>query len=126
MNKPFNNRILLVEDTEDTAYLLKFYLEHQGYAVVVAKNGKQALEILAKDTDDLPAVILLDLMMPVMDGEKFLQIQRADVKLASIPVIIMSATNDIEREMQRLHATGYLKKTTSLENLLKTAEQYCH
>lgn len=125
MKRTFNNRILIVEDTEDTAFLLKFYLENQGYEVTSAENGLSALEELKKAKNHPPAVILLDLMMPVMDGEKFVEVQQKDPSLSQIPVILMSATSNLESEARRLHVTGYLKKPTDVQGLLQTAERFC-
>lgn len=123
-NPQLNKRILVVEDTVDTQYLLSFYLEHEGYEVITATNGEDALKIL-KSSNELPAVIFLDLMMPIMDGPQFIAEQKKDRRLSTIPVVIMSAATDITDEALKLNASGYLKKPLRLEDLLRTSQKYC-
>jgi len=82
-------RILLVEDNRDLREALGAVLEDAGYDVAFAPNGKAALDLLRKGV--APAVILLDLAMPVMSGWAFRRRQAADPALAAIPVIVLSA-----------------------------------
>jgi CheY-like chemotaxis protein len=82
-------RILLVEDNRDLREALGAVLEHAGYDVAFAPNGKAALDLLRQGV--VPAVILLDLAMPVMSGRAFHLQQAADPALAAIPVIVLSA-----------------------------------
>src|SRR5690349_23695253 len=81
--------VLVVEDDFDLRDALVPILEYEGHRVVSAANGKEALERLR--TMPPPSLILLDLMMPVMDGEQFRAQQLRDPALASIPVVIVSA-----------------------------------
>ncbi len=85
--------ILVVDDTEDNRELLCRRIEQQGHATTVAENGKIALELLAAQSFDL---VLLDLMMPEMTGFDVLERMKSDERLRRIPVIVISALNDIE------------------------------
>jgi adenylate cyclase len=93
-------RALIVEDDEDTRRWLHHALEREGWEVGEAANGKEALESLAK----APAnVILLDLMMPEMDGFEFLAERRKNKALAKIPVIVVTAADLSEDDRRRLN-----------------------
>jgi CheY-like chemotaxis protein len=81
--------ILVVEDDKDLRESLSDALEMEGYATVCVENGKAALKHLA--TGARPCVILLDLMMPVMDGWTFRQEMMKDASLSAIPVVVMTA-----------------------------------
>src|SRR5437868_1805331 len=90
-------RILLVEDSQDIQLLLADFLTSNGYAVACASNGQEAIAYLNdKPSAELPGLILLDLMMPIMDGYRFRQLQQKSDQLAKIPVIIMTADADIQ------------------------------
>ena len=113
--------VFIVEDDADTREMLGRFLELEGFHVETAENGRQALERLEAGT---PAcVILLDLMMPVMDGWQFRheQIQRAS--LAKIPVIVVSAAG--RERLEQIDANAYLSKPVDLEELLECIGDYC-
>ena len=93
----------------------------EGYAVETAANGKIALERLSAGAS--PGVILLDLMMPVMDGWQFRQAQVRDSRLSRIPVIVVSAAGR-ERTTQ-IQADDYLAKPVNLDELLARVTHYC-
>ncbi len=80
--------VLVVDDEFGIAKLLEEVLEDEGHQVLVASNGRQALERAA---DELPAVVLTDYMMPVMDGAALIEAMAADAQLANIPIILMSS-----------------------------------
>lgn len=84
-----NNLILLVEDDHDIRVAVRQTLELANYNVLSAPNGVDALRILNRQKPDL---IILDLVMPLMDGEEFLKAKERDDRLASIPVILISAS----------------------------------
>lgn len=100
---------MIIEDDLDIQSFLYDFLTEEGFAVQTANNGKDALKILA-DQSELPGVILLDLMMPVMDGDKFRRQQEKDPRIASIPVVVMTADRDPQIRSISLGAKGYLKK----------------
>ena len=82
-------QVLLVDDDADIRRALGEILEDQGYSVTAAANGQEALDVLQRGSR--PAVILLDLMMPVMDGYQFLAHHTADPRFAAIPVVVITA-----------------------------------
>lgn len=81
--------ILIVEDDPAICEAYKLVLEEEGYVVLTAENGKDAVTKL-KQCEALPDLILLDLMMPVMNGWEFLEVRRADPTLAGIPVLALT------------------------------------
>ena len=101
--------ILIVEDAEEIASTMAELLGGAGYEVVCAANGRDALHHL-RTAGALPGLILLDLMMPDMDGHEFRSAQTSDPRLAHIPVLLMSAGGDIVASARELGARGYLKK----------------
>jgi CheY-like chemotaxis protein len=82
-------RLLLIDDDEDLRESMSDALQGAGYEVSLAANGQEALERLS--TGELPHVILLDLLMPVMNGWQFCEQRKQDPRLAGIPIIAMSA-----------------------------------
>lgn len=115
-------RVLIVEDDTDLRRTLKDLLELEGFSVFTSCNGKEALELL-KTYNYLPDLILLDLMMPIMDGSTFLHLMRREEDLISkTPVIVLSAAGIKEKLVE---ADGYLKKPLELDALLKIVRQYC-
>src|SRR5579885_2962773 len=102
-------RILLVEDAEEIRETMAELLTDEGYEVSCAANGRDALAKL-DNGDPLPAVILLDLMMPEMDGYQFRAAQQQNERLANIPVLLMTAGVDATAKARELGARGCLKK----------------
>lgn len=115
--------VLVVEDNQDMRDTLVEFLQTFGYPAIGAEHGQDALDKL-KGMDSNPCIILLDLMMPVMDGQTFRTEQRADPQLANIPVVVISAYRDVERQANDL-AAGFLQKPVRLETLLETARKHC-
>ncbi len=110
-------RILLVEDDHEIRETVGEILEEEGYVVTTATTGRDALDKL-KAAATLPSIILLDLMMPVMDGWAFRREQRNDPALAPIPVIILTA-GSITENMATLEATDLLRKPFDMDVLLE-------
>lgn len=102
-------RILIVDDVPDNIRVLSRMLGDEGYQISIANNGRQALRVAAASTPDL---ILLDVMMPELDGYATLSALKADHQLASIPVIFITALADAEDETRGLHlgAVDYITK----------------
>ena len=91
-------RVLIVDDDDAIRFVLRQLLSDEGWQVACAANGEEAFERL-RETAPLPCVILLDLMMPVMDGWTFRSMQLEDPGLAHVPVVVMTAgieTGDVE------------------------------
>jgi CheY-like chemotaxis protein len=111
------NKILLVEDNAELRAMMGLALESEGYEIVYAKNGREALERLKENPP--PFLILLDLMMPVMNGQEFLEQFALDKRVSDIPVIICSA---IENRPQL--TAPFLKKPIDLEELTSAVQRY--
>jgi CheY-like chemotaxis protein len=109
-------RVMVVEDDGLIRESLLEVLADQGYQVIGAGNGREALAALA--TAPRPDVILLDLMMPVMDGRSFRDEQLRDPDLAGIPVVVLSAASDVLRVAADMGAAGVLRKPVTLGALL--------
>lgn len=112
-----DRQVLVVEDNLDIRGTVELILEAEGFHVLVASNGADALELL-RAAPKLPAVILLDLMMPVMDGYAFRQVQRKDPKLSSIPIVVLTADGHAESKAAELGAAGFLQKPVDLDELV--------
>lgn len=115
--------ILVVEDDPDLLRALSEILSGDGYRVLSARHGLEALGLLRGGVR--PTVILLDLMMPIMNGWQFRYEQRQDTELASIPTIVVSAKTDSQRHAEWLEADGYIKKPIDLSDLLEAVSRYC-
>jgi CheY-like chemotaxis protein len=116
-----NATVLIVEDDLDTREMLGRFLELEGFKVETAENGKRALERLGSGVG--ACVILLDLMMPVMDGWQFRQEQIRNSALADIPVIVVSAAG--RERLEKIQADAYLSKPVDLDELLGCVTQFC-
>jgi two-component system, chemotaxis family, chemotaxis protein CheY len=116
--------ILLVDDDYWIRDALSRLLEDEGYAVISVGDGNEAL-IHLRQAAEPPCVILLDLMMPGLNGWEFRSLQRRDPAIASIPVVVLSADRDIRLKAAHLEADGYCQKPIDLNSLLNTIERYC-
>src|SRR5262245_10967205 len=94
--------VLIIEDDVSIRATMREALELLGYEAQVAQNGREALEILSKDYR--PCLILLDLMMPVMDGWEFRRAQEQDPRLKDIPVIVVSADGNAKQKARKMSA----------------------
>jgi DNA-binding response OmpR family regulator len=115
-------RILVVEDEEDLASLVELNLELAGYAVAVARDGQQALDAIRADAPDL---VLLDVMMPVLDGWQVLRTLSEDRATADIPVIMLTALSE-EQDLIRGHLQGavrYVTKPFEMKGLLSAVSE---
>jgi len=115
--------VLLVEDDEDIRASVGEILREEGFKVVIAVDGRDALRIL-RESVEAPRLILLDLMMPVMDGWAFRTAQLADERLARIPVVILSAATDVRRHAAQLHVDDFLVKPLDVPTLLNAVERH--
>jgi CheY-like chemotaxis protein len=113
--------ILIVDDDEDIRETLREILEDEGYLVRVAANGADALATLAESQK--PCLILLDLMMPVMDGYRFRTEQVKHADLASIPVIVITAGGAVRTK--ELAVTMIMPKPLSVQQLVAAVGQHC-
>jgi CheY-like chemotaxis protein len=113
--------VFIIEDDVDTREMLAKFLELEGYRVELASNGRQALDRFRSGVD--ACVILLDLMMPVMDGWEFRQHQAKDDRLKVIPTIVVSAAG--RDRMKQIPADAYLSKPVDMDELLSRVSQFC-
>jgi CheY-like chemotaxis protein len=114
--------ILVVEDDFDSREMMKLFLESEGYPVVSAAHGKEALHQLSGLS---PCLIILDLMMPVMNGWEFRAAQTQDPALSKIPVVVVSADGNVKEKATKLGVAGYLQKPVQFDALLDLVKQHC-
>jgi CheY-like chemotaxis protein len=115
--------ILVVEDDAQIRWLISELLTDEGYTVVEAANGQAALAYL-HTAPDLPRLIILDLMMPIMNGWDFLRARQRDPVVQAIPVLVVSATPSIEASVAALGAQEALKKPIDLDRLVALVQRY--
>ncbi|MBI3313437.1 MAG: response regulator [Candidatus Omnitrophica bacterium] len=109
-------KVLIVDDDEDLQILYGLYLQGESYSIERAYNGKEALEKIAKNKPDL---IILDIIMPIMDGEEFYVKLRSQEPYKNIPVIIASVNEKMPHKIFQLgHVYAALKKPFSIETLV--------
>jgi CheY-like chemotaxis protein len=115
--------VLVVEDDEDMRHILTQLLEHHGWRAFAAGDGIEGLDALKRHR---PSLILLDLAMPRMNGVEFRQAQQQlpDKRLASVPVVVVSAVHDAFRYKAPLKAADVLVKPFEVERLLQTVETH--
>jgi len=118
------NEILIVEDDESIRDVLQSALEFEGYNVHTANNGQEGLNLLPQIK--MPCLILLDLMMPVMDGWTFVETisKVKDTKLMQIPIVVVSAFTSAKDDKLKT-VRSIIKKPVDLDQLLKQVELYC-
>jgi DNA-binding response OmpR family regulator len=111
--------VLVVDDDPDILQTLALCLSTEGYRVLMAANGRQALDLLPMEK---PACILLDLMMPVMDGWQFVgELETRGWR--KTPLLILSADRAVQGHAQKLKAEAYLAKPFDLDELLGKVSQ---
>jgi len=116
--------ILIVEDDAAVREALATFLELQGYPVVSAEHGADALRRLRAGSDGV-CLILLDLMMPVMNGWDFRKEQLKDPALAGIPVVVITADTTAAKRAADIGAVGYMLKPIDLDQLLAHVSRHC-
>ena len=112
--------ILIVEDDEDIRDAMQMALRSEGYEVFTAANGKEGLGILPRMAR--PCLILLDLMMPVMNGWEFSKALEKDMVLAGIPIVIVTAFED---QGGTIKSKGIIKKPVDLDALFRIVRKWC-
>ena len=120
-NGTHNSTILVVDDDRGAMEALSDILEYEGYRVERARNGLEALEYL-QHTRPCPNLVILDLLMPVMDGWEFRMRQKEDPELKDIPVLVVTAIS----ATAGIDAVKILHKPIDINELLKTVATYCN
>ena len=114
--------VLVVDDDPFARESLSELLAAKGYSALQAENGQKALEVLKK-TPRFPCLIVLDLVMPVMDGRGFLKLRAEDPILRDIPVVVVSGSMQSEEPLDGIDA--YLRKPVKVDRLIEIIDQHC-
>jgi two-component system chemotaxis response regulator CheY len=116
--------VLVVDDDASIREALADLLGEEGYRVETAGNGVEALDKLRRPLQPRPCVILLDLMMPIMNGQQFYSEQQRDPALSNIPIVVISADSNV-RQKSSSFGGEYLAKPVRLETVLGVVERHC-
>ena len=116
--------VLVVDDNDEVCQMLETYFRCEGLDVLTASNGRDALRELAGAVTQ-PSVILLDLMMPIMDGIEFRRHQQADMRLRDIPVVCLSARHDALQTAARLGVREFFWKPFELDDVAAAVRRLC-
>lgn len=116
-----NKAILVVEDDPNISFAIGLLLEDEGYSVYRAENGSAALDQLKQH--GTPQLILLDMIMPVMDGWQFAK-EFAKLYDSKAPILVMSAAADVEQRAKDIGASGWIGKPFTLDDLLKQIRKH--
>ena len=115
---PHRCSVLVVDDDAEVRDLLRVALSADGYHVAAVSNGRDALHHLRSQAET--CIIVLDLILPVMDGAQFRRVQLQDRSLAWIPIIVMSGADDAYRRARELGARHLLRKPLDLDDVRRT------
>lgn len=116
-------KILIVDDNISFVGAMKELLKISGYEVVTAHNGKEALELL-DSMKVMPTLIILDMIMPIMNGPEFRKAQLEDQRFSKIPVILLTANNGFKEFQEKLQAYEFLNKPVESKDLLYVVENF--
>lgn len=117
-------KILTVDDDEDIRHNISEMLELEGFEAVWAKNGQVAIDyMMAAPDSELPDLVLLDFMMPVMNGQAFVETKAKLPRLANIPVVMMTASGNLMNVMERVDTGGYMSKPMDITTVVKMVKQ---
>ena len=120
--RDLSGAVLIVEDTYPLRATLAAVLEEEGYPVVTASNGATVIQLLHGTTQ--PALIILDLMMPIMSGWDVLRYLQRDPRLADIPVLVLSAIADDPSRQPNAFVAAIVPKPIDLDTLLRLVDQF--
>jgi two-component system chemotaxis response regulator CheY len=119
-----SRRVMIVDDDPDIRESLMEFLEDHGFETIGARDGLEALQTLGT-TDRPPCLIILDLMMPNMDGRTFREKQLEQGALAGIPVVVISAYRDAAHSHREMQAAAWIPKPLNLTTLLRVIRERC-
>ncbi len=114
--------ILIVDDSNTNLVLLEAVLQEKGWKIQTARSARQAMKMISSEK---PGLILLDLLMPVVDGQQMLHELKSDNRYKDIPVIVVSAVTDpeVSEECVKKGAAYYMTKPVNIEKLLDITEE---
>src|SRR6476646_4398600 len=115
--------VLIIEDDEDIRIDLAEMLANRGYETSTARNGVEALEQLRSSSR--PSVIILDLMMPTLNGWQLRDALATDPELSAIPILVISGASDLASAAAAIGAVGYLAKPFRIASLVELVNRYC-
>lgn len=115
--------VLIVEDDADLREMMAQLLTLEGYRAETVSNGREALKFLHEGPP--PDLILLDLMMPVMDGWEFRKVQQGEPALAKVPVVVLTALDQAQARAEGLNGVDFLKKPLDFDRLLEIVRHHC-
>jgi hypothetical protein len=115
--------VLVVDNDEPFRTEIVEALQRSGYAVVSAGDGREALEYMRGDST--PALVILDMMMPLMDGWSLFEAVKHEPRLASVPIVLLTCLGDDQDNIPPLDVSAYLKKPVRIPKLLSIAAQHC-
>ena len=126
MNLPTTKQasVLVVEDDENIAYLLKFMLEREQYKVALARDGRKAKEFIQAQSP--PHIALLDVMLPFVDGFELIRLIRGSITWRSVPILMLSAKTQEQAVVRALDAgaNDYVQKPFAPNELLARVRRY--
>src|SRR5437868_3507192 len=126
--QPPSGNVLIVEDDPEVRELLRQLLATEGFHVVVAEDGLEALHLLRAvrhRAPQAPCLVLLDLKMPRLGGNEFRRAQLGDPTVANVPVAVMSGAYDLEQRAQAMGAVATLAKPLNVDRLIEVVKRYC-
>jgi len=121
--KPDMPKVLVVDDDPDLVAICSLVLESEGYDIHTAKNGYEAYDAIAKREAD---VVLLDAMMPVLDGITVCKMVKRDPRMKDLPVIMMSASSSLCEQAKNSCADAVISKPFDIDHLVSTVNQFAH
>jgi len=113
-------KILIIDDNDHNRLLVKMILEKKGYTVLEAGSGHAGVSI-AKEKK--PNLIILDIMMPELDGWEVIRILKQSRETDKIPVVVFTALDNIEEDIEEVEADGFLQKPLDINQLFKTVAE---
>jgi CheY-like chemotaxis protein len=114
-------KVLVVDDDPDLLAICSLVLESEGYNIDVARNGCEAYDVLSNEGAD---VVLLDVMMPVLDGISVCKMVKRDPRMRDVPIIVMSASDRLREEAKECCADAVLPKPFDIDNLVSTVNHF--
>ena len=121
--QPASMQVLVVEDDADIRETVAELLVEEGYVVHTANSGREALDHLAA-APSLPDLVLLDLMMPVMDGWTFYDNLQKEARWAALPIVVISADAQVYEKAARLNPVACLRKPVGIDELLGVVARF--
>lgn len=120
-------KVVVIDDDADVRDVVVFALESDGHKVEAFENGEEGLNALLESKDAPPGIIMVDYLMPQMDGLSFIHELRTkhDERFSDVPIAIMSAIGDLDQSVSRKEKIILFQKPMDLEDLLRLVREHC-